>query len=168
MYALVIVLVASARLLPHPPDFTPVGALGLFAGARASGKYAWLVPVAALLVSDALIGFYSPVVMACVYGGFAVTAGLGGVLLRRRQSAVRVGLGALVGSLAFFTLSNFGCWLAGMYPHTLGGLARCYVMALPFYRNSLLGDLIWSAALFGTYDVAGAWAARRHASRARL
>jgi hypothetical protein len=161
MFYILILLCAASRLLPHPPNFTPIGALALFAGAYANGRSAWAFPLAALLISDSLLGFYNPLVMAFVYGGFAIGGLLGRRFLRERRSAARIGALAITNSIAFFVISNFGVWVVGMYSHTWEGLAHCYVMAIPFFRNTLLGDLFYTAALFGLYESARTWAARR-------
>lgn len=153
VYALV-VLAALSRLVPHPANVAPLGALGLFAGATLSRRFGWLVPLGALLLSDAFLGFYNPLLMAFVYGGFAVGGLLGKWFLREKRTPQRLLACSLLNATAFFVLSNFGCWVIGMYPHTLSGLTQCYVMALPFFRNTLLGDLFYTVALFGLYALA--------------
>jgi hypothetical protein len=172
MFYALIVLAAASRLLPHPINFAPIGALGLFAGAYLNRRGTWAVPLLALLVSDAVLGFYHPMLMAFVYGGFAVGGLLGRRFLHERRTPVRLGLCALAGSAAFFLLSNFGVWVcggclgAGLYPRTWSGLVTCYTMALPFFRNTVLGDLFYTAALFGGYEAVQQWAARRRALQA--
>jgi ABC-type transport system involved in cytochrome c biogenesis permease subunit len=146
-----IVLAAASRLLPHPPNFAPVAAIGLFAGAHTSRRAGWLVPFAALLASDALLGFYSPVGMLWNYLAFAACLLLGSGFLARRRSALRLGGAVLTSSVAFFAISNFGMWASGYYPRTLAGLVECYVAALPFFRNTLASDVLYSAVLFGGY-----------------
>jgi hypothetical protein len=154
MLYLLVVLAALSRLLPHPANFAPIGALGLFVGATFPRRAAWLVPLTALLISDLFIGFYSPLLMVFVYGGFAVGGLLGRRFLSERRTPGRVLACSLINATSFFILSNFGCWVVGMYPRTLSGLAQCYIMALPFFRNTLLGDLFYTAALFGLYALA--------------
>ena len=146
-----IVLAAASRLLPHPPNFAPVAAIGLFAGAHTSRRAGWLVPFAALLASDALLGFYSPVGMLWNYLAFAACLLLGSGFLARRRSALRLGGAVLTSSVAFFVISNFGMWASGYYPRTAAGLVECYVAALPFFRNTLTSDVLYSAVLFGGY-----------------
>ena len=154
MFYAIIALAAFSRLVPHPLNFAPIGALGLFAGSYLDRRWAWVVPLAALLLSDAVLGFYSPLLMLFVYGGFAAGALLGHRFLRESRTPLRILGCSLASASAFFLLSNFGCWVVGMYPHTLTGLTQCYAMALPFFGNSLLGDLFYSTALFSLYALA--------------
>jgi len=150
MVVVLILLAVAARLLPHAPNFTPIAALGLFAGAMFGRRAGWLVPFAALLLSDAIIGFYSPMGMFWNYLGFAACLLLGSGLLARSRSLARLGGAALGSSLVFFALSNFGMWASGYYPRTLAGLGACYAAGLPFLRNTVASDLVYTAALFGT------------------
>ena len=155
MVFVLIVLAAASRLLPHPPNFAPVAAIGLFAGAHTNRKAGWLLPLAALLASDAVLGFYHPVGMLWNYIAFAACLLLGsGWLAKQRsftRSVVNIVGAVLSSSLAFFVLSNFGMWASGYYPRTWAGLVECYVAALPFFRNTLASDVVYSAALFGGY-----------------
>lgn len=151
---------ALARLLPHWPNFTPVGALALFGGAYFLSRGAALaVPLSAMLISDVILGITrdgavlwrtQPVVYAC----FTATV-LIGMLLRNRRTIVTVPAAAVTSSVLFFTVTNFGYWYAEtLYPHTASGLMASYVAALPFFRNMLLGDLFYSAMLFGCFELA--------------
>ena len=149
MVVLLIVLAVASRLLPHAPNFTPVAAIGLFAGATLGRRAAWLVPLAALLVSDAFLGFYHPMSMFWNYLGFGACLLLGSGLLGRSRSLPRLGGATLASSLAFFALSNFGMWASGYYPRTLAGLGQCYAAGLPFLRNTVASDVLFTAALFG-------------------
>lgn len=155
---LLVILAALSRLVPHPPNFTPIGALGLFAGAYIAMRRYWLVPLAALLISDILIGFYHPATMLSVYLAFIFCAVLGRIVLLEKRNVFRVGATTLSASVIFFIVSNFGDWLSGInYPVTWEGLVTCYVMAIPFFGNTVLGDLFYVALLFGTYEMARAW-----------
>lgn len=166
MVYVLILAAAASRLAPHPANFAPIGALGLFAGATLDRRGAWAVPLAALLLSDAALGFYNPALMAFVYAGFAMGGLLGRRFLRADRGWGRLGVCSVASATAFFALSNFGCWVVGMYPHTWEGLARCYVMALPFFRNTLLGDLVYMFGLFGAYALVQQRAAKRQALHA--
>jgi hypothetical protein len=144
-----------ARLAPHAPNFTPLAASALFAGAvLGSRPLALAVPLAAMLVSDLVLGYHDWIVMGAVYGALALPALLG--MWARARSAVMLAPLALGSSLFFFASTNFAVWASsGMYAADLDGLVHCYVAALPFLRNTVLGDMFWTALLFG-----GWWSAR--------
>jgi len=141
---------AASRLLPHPPNFTPIAAIALFGGASFyDRRVAFLVPLAAMLLSDLVIGFHR--LMPLVYGSFALTVLLGFWLRRRRTPQTVLGV-ALASSAVFFAITNFGVWAMGsLYPHTLEGLIAAYVAAIPFFRNTVLGDLCYASVLFGGF-----------------
>jgi hypothetical protein len=152
---------AAMRLLPHPPNMTPIAAMALFGGAYfAAKRTAFLVPLAAMYLSDLALGFFvydfgwfHPF-MPFVYASFAVTVCLG-LLIRRRLNLLTVGGAALTSSVLFFIVTNFGVWLVGnLYPKTLAGLVSCYVAAIPFFRNTLAGDAIYTLVLFGGFALA--------------
>ncbi|HEX8168562.1 MAG TPA: DUF6580 family putative transport protein [Beijerinckiaceae bacterium] len=142
------------RLAPHPWNVTPLGAMFLFSGAMVKNKPAsLLVPLAALVVSDAAVdmllyggrySWFSPF----TWGAFLAVAMIGW-LLRPNAGALRVAGASLAGSATFFLISNFGVWAQGHYTPDLQGLVECYVAAIPFLRNTLLGDLGYAALLFG-------------------
>jgi hypothetical protein len=148
-----IVTAAALRLVPHPPNFSPIGAMALFSGAYLGRRWlAFAAPLAAMLLSDAVLGFYDG--FWITYLAVALIALLGSLALQRR-TALRIGLAAVAGSVLFFLVSNFGTWsLSGMYPHSGAGLAACYVAAIPFFQNTLAGDLFYTALLFGGFRVA--------------
>jgi hypothetical protein len=155
---------AAFRLVPHPPNFTPIGAMALFSGAYLGRRgLALLAPLAAMTLSDAVIGFYSGFWMT--YLAVALIVVLGSLALSR-VSVLRVGVAAIASSVLFFLVSNFGTWaLSGMYPHTIAGLSACYVAAIPFFQNTVAGDLFYATLLFGGFKVAELLAPslRRHA-----
>lgn len=167
IFILILIIAAVfSRLIPHPLNFTPIGALGLFAGAYIVDKRVWLLPIAALLISDFFIGFYEPVAMLFVYIGFASSAFIGRLLLSEKRTSVRLGGAALSSATIFFILSNFGTWLAGsLYPMSIAGLIECYVMAIPFYGNTLLGDLFYVVVLFGIFEASQTWTRRRNVTQ---
>lgn len=152
----IILVTALSRLLPHPYNFTPVAALALFGAATFERKWLGLViPLAAMFLSDLLIGFHSG--MASVYGSFALIWGLGLVLLRK-ITVTRVAGAALLSSALFFLVTNFAVWYgSSFYPQTPQGLLTCYVAGLAFYNgqsfflNAVLGDLTFCTLLFGSY-----------------
>lgn len=141
------------RLLPHPANLAPVGAIALFGGAILPRKLGWWLPVAVMMVSDLLfLGAYSGIVFTWI--GFLLV-GLFGMTLRGQNNWLRVPVGVLGASVIFFIVSNFGVWLQGqMYAHTWAGLVQCYEMALPFFRNTFFGDFLYSWLLFGAYALA--------------
>ena len=126
----------------------------MFRGAHFSRKWlAFVIPLSALLLSDVVLGFYRQ--MWIVYGSFCVIASIG-LLLRRRIGAFPVVAGAsLVSSLLFFFLTNLGIWKFGsLYPKTSEGLVTCFVAALPFLQNTILGDGFYAILLFGALRIA--------------
>lgn len=140
------------RLLPHPANLAPVGAIALFGGAVLPRKLGWWLPLATMAISDYLIGFYDGILFT--WAAFLLV-GLFGMSLRNSSNWFRVPFGALGSGIIFFAISNFGVWLqGGLYSRTWAGLAECYTMALPFFRNTLLGDLLYGAILFGVYALA--------------
>ena len=150
-----ILAAAALRLVPHPPNFTPIGAMALFSGAylgRRTTVLAFAAPLTAMVLSDAVLGFYSG--FWITYVAVAAIVLIGSLALVRR-SAIRIGFAAVAGSIAFFLISNFGTWaLSGMYAHTSAGLAACYVAAVPFFQNTVAGDLFYAALLFGGFALA--------------
>ncbi len=146
-------LIAAAtllRLAPHPPNFQPIDALALFGGAVLPGWSGFVVPLGAVALSDALLGFYGAV-MLWVYASYVLMIILGRLVLRRR-SMVRIAGAAVASAILFYLVTDFGEWMGPLYPHTLGGLAASYIAAIPFLRSSVLSDLVYSFALFGIYD----------------
>lgn len=148
---LMVSVAAFSRLIPHPWNFTAVGAMALFGGAYfPSKKQSLFIPIAALIVSDLILGFHST--MLFVYGAFMLTV-LVGWALRDERTALKIGTLSLVTSALFFLISNFGVWVTqAMYPMTSAGLVQCYVAAIPFLENQVLGDLFFSAILFGAFE----------------
>src|SRR4051794_18262014 len=148
-----IAVAAALRLVPHPPNFSPIDAMALFSGAYLGRRaLAFAAPIGALLFSDAVLGFYHG--MPTVYATVALIVLLG-TIAQNRISAPRVGGLAVAGSIIFFLVTNFGMWLwSGIYPRTLMGLEACFVAAIPFFQNTLAGDLFYTALLFGGFKLA--------------
>ena len=144
---------AALRLVPHPPNFSPIDAMALFSGAYLGRRaLAFAAPLAALLLSDLVLGFYAG--MDFVYASVALVVLIGWALSGRR-TPLRVGLAALAGAIAFFAVTNFGMWLfSGFYPLTIAGLEACYVAAIPFFQNTVAGDLFYAIILFGGFALA--------------
>ena len=149
---------AAIRLVPHEPNFTPIGAMALFGGTYLVNKrLALILPLVTMLVSDLLIqlvsqnGFHSSMVF--VYGSFVLIAMLG-FLLRKRVQRQTIMVASLVGSLIFFFVSNFGTWITtGIYPLSGTGLVECYIAGIPFFKGTVMGDLFYNLILFGSFSI---------------
>ena len=147
-----VVVGASARLLPHPWNFTPMMAIGLFAGSHARKlSTGVLATLFALALSDAVLGFYPG--FWYVYGAALIPVLLGR-LIRNRSGAVVIAAAVFVSSFSFFLITNSVAWATdGLYPLTIGGLSECYLAGIPFYRNQVLGDAVYTVAIFGGYAI---------------
>ena len=147
-----ILIGAGLRMLPHPDNFTPVTAIALFSGVVLPPSIALTLPLIVMISTDLIIGPHP--LFWLVWGAFSLVSLLG-VWLRGNSKPRTVIFGTVAGSVLFFVLTNLGVFLfENMYPHTREGLARCFTMALPFFRNSLLGDLFYSAVFFGIFATA--------------
>ena len=134
-----VILVVLVRLIPHPPNFTPIIALALFGGSTFKNKWIGiLLPIMAMIISDLYLGFYS--ISTWVYGSLLLISILGTVWREIKITNI------FISSLIFFTITNFGVWLSG-YPKTIEGFLLCYTMALPFFINSILGTVFFSYLL---------------------
>ncbi len=150
---ILIALGVSARLLPHPANFAPIAAIALFSGLYLPKRFAIIVPAAALLLSDIVLGFYTWQVVVSVYACFALT-GIMGLYLAKQKNFATIALGTILASVIFFLVTNWAVWAFGtMYPHTTSGLMQSYIMALPFFRNSLLGDIFYTTVLVGSMEL---------------
>jgi hypothetical protein len=160
---------AVFRVLPHPPNFTPVAAAALFAGYFVSRRsMAIAVPLVAMALSDLVIGTYESGVMIAVYGCMVMPVFLSAAL-RGRLLAARVIGCSLISSCLFFLVTNFAVWKFGwMYGPDMSELLRCYVAGLPFFKYTLGGDLLWSIGLFGCCGlvsrIAAGWFAKPQAA----
>ncbi len=156
-----ILFAAFFRLIPHPPNFTPLTAIALFGGSVFNRKLiAFLVPFLAMFLSDIIIGFH-PTIWA-VYLSFGLIV-IVGIFLKSRFSFKNLMLATFVSSFLFYLITNFAVWLtSGMYSHNIEGLLQCYILGLPFYRTttieffaySLIGDLTFTLSIFGAYKLA--------------
>jgi len=159
----VIIAGAAMRLVPHWPNFTPVAAIALFGGAYLGKKYlAFLIPLAAMFISDLLLGFHNT--MPAVYISFVITVVLGMVMLRNPKIMNIIGA-SVSSTILFFLITNFAAWLGSpMYPQTFAGLMESYVAGLAFFNNgtlgisflmnSLIGDLFYTGLFFGVFYLA--------------
>ena len=145
-----IIIGVSLRLLPHPANFAPITAIALFGGAVLPRRYGLWVPLAAMVVSDWFIGFHSLILVT--WGCYLLIA----LAASRWMNNLRNGVLLILGSsVFFFSVTNFAVWAtSGMYARTWSGLIECYTLALPFFRNSLLSDVFYTAVLFGAFALA--------------
>jgi hypothetical protein len=151
IYVVLTMIVAGAmmRLIPHWPNFTPIAAIALFGGTFLKRKdLAFLVPVAAMLLSDLIIGFHST--MLPVYLSFLAIVAFG-LILQRRLTVVNTLTASLAASVLFYLVTNFASWSSGImpYPMNVAGLMQSYIAGLPFLFNGVLGDLFYTSVLFG-------------------
>lgn len=158
---ILITLGIAARFLPHPANFAPIGAIAIFSGIYLPKKWALVLPLAALFFSDLFIGFYAWPIMLSVYASFIIMAVIGLAVRKYKNIGTILG-GTILGSVIFYLVTNGAVWAFGsLYPHTAAGLAQSYYMAIPFFKNSLLGDLFYTGALVGAYEAGLALLYRR-------
>lgn len=155
-----VVAAATTRVLRHfgfihlPPNVAPIAALAMFGGTYLPRRLAFVLPIGAMFISDALIGFYHPGIMASVYMSFLGSMLLG-LWIRKRKSLATIAGASLLGSVGFFLVTNAAVWVFGsLYPQTGGGLLAAYMAGLPFFRNTLLGDLGFVGFMFGMFELA--------------
>jgi len=146
--ALIMLLAALSRLIPHPPNFTPLIAIALFSGFYAANKtLIYGLPIATMLISDLFLGFYS--ISIFVYLSFLLISFFG--TFSKNPGAVKIVSAILLGSVSFFIITNFGVWVLGGYPRNLAGLLRCYIVAIPFFKNTLMGSFFYSTIMILCY-----------------
>lgn len=146
----IILLAVMTRFIPHLPNFVPITAIALFSGCYFSRFWRYLIPLSAMLLSDIFLGFsdvtlyvYLAMVLAVIFGQ----------LLQNKTDFKNVFLFTLASSFSFFLITNFGVWMAGWYGYGLTGLLKCFVLAIPFFRYSLAGDLFYVLVTFGAYKL---------------
>lgn len=162
---------ALGRLVPHAPNVTPLGGSCLFAGSRIPGFWAYALPLAVMIATDPLAWFGHGYTLASpvIYGCFLINVWIGRRMLRN-VTPTRVGAAAFLCSLQFFVFTNFALWAGAAVRHNpiysadLSGLLRCYTLALPFWGRTLAGDLLFSGALFGMYELLSRRVARANAT----
>jgi hypothetical protein len=149
----IIIAGAALRLVPHYPNFTPIAAIALFGGAYFTNKkLAVIVPFAAMLLSDLVLGYHST--FLAVYISFALIVAIG-FSLQKKRTVSRILIASVSSSALFFAITNFAFWATGaMYPMSLAGLGECYVAAIPFFQNTLIGDLVYTGVFFGAFELA--------------
>ena len=145
---LVIILGFLSRIVLHTPNFTPILSLALFGGAYLKGRQAIWVPLVLMALSDAVLGFHDT--MVYTWGSILVIS-LVGLWLRNHKNWVNVLSTSLLSSIIFFVVTNFGAYLS-LYPHTWSGLQQCYILAIPFYRSTVVSTMAYSLVLFSVLE----------------
>lgn len=167
----VIVVAALLRLVPHLPNFAPIGAMALFGGVCLSKKYSITVVISTLLLSDYLLLYINPFspnwinfqtlypptalihsTTSFVYGSFLVNILIGWLIVKRKSVPTLIA-GSLFASIQFFLITNFGVWAMGAYSRGVEGLLQSYMMGLPFFKYTIAGDLFYTALFFGGYEI---------------
>lgn len=168
---LIIFSAVLIRLFPHAPNFAPIAAMALFGGTYLNKKVSLFIVFATMLISDYLLlyfhpfsshlvnfsKFYSPLSMfhsttLFVYGSFFVVA-LIGIWLQSHKNFKNILAASLFSSILFFLMTNFGVWAQGAYSRDITGLWQSYVMGIPFFRYTLIGDLLYVGLFFGTFEL---------------
>lgn len=144
-FIFLLILVATiSRLIPHPPNFTPITAIALFSITKLDNKFlATLIPLLCLYLSDIFLGFFT--INIFVYLSFTLISLLGYYIRKINLYSV------FLSSLLFFIISNFGVWILG-YPKTIEGFFLCYFNAIPFFGYTILGDLFYCYLIKFVYD----------------
>jgi len=159
--SVLILAAAMFRILPHPANVTPLAAMALAGGVYLDRRFALIIPLAAMAISDLLLGFHAT--MPFVYGSFLLIGAVGFWLRSHKTIAMTAGA-TVVSSVLFFVVTNFGVWMTGGgwgYPMTFDGLVTCYAAAIPFFRNTIIGDVVGVAVLFGLFEIAERWLGAR-------
>ena len=149
---MIVAVLSLSRLIPHPPNFTPILGMAVFSGAIISKRYiAYLVPLAAMLLSDLYLGFHAS--MPIIYFSIAVCV-LIGTIIESRVSILNSFLSISLGVLLFFLITNFMVWYgSGMYELSISGLMTCYLMGLPFLQNTFISSILYGMGAFLIYDI---------------
>lgn len=146
-----ITIAILTRILPHAPNFTAVGAMVIFSSILMPFEYSFMTVMTTLVISDYFIGFYP--ILPWVYGSYLLIMILT-LVIKKTFNYKRIIVLSLSSSILFYVITNCGVWVTtSMYPKTLSGLIECYYMAIPFFRNSLLGDIIYSSIFYGVYYI---------------
>lgn len=146
-------LIIVSRLIPHAANFSPIFALGLFVGFLSNDWRYKLLPIIALFISDLFLGFYQPGVMLTVYFSLLITIFLGNSLQKKYSYFSAINM-SLISALFFFAFTNWAVWFFGTwYSADLSGLQQSYLLAIPFFKNTLLSNFVYSAFFFGAYQI---------------
>ena len=149
--AILAVIGVLARLLPHPANFTTMGGSVVFSGSKIPRPINYLLPLAVMFITDMFLGFHKTMIF--VYGSFILGIFIAEKLLKGKPSYSRIAAVCLANSTIFFVVTNFGVWLVGsLYPRTIAGLVQCFIMAVPFWRGTILGDLVFGVGFIAVYQ----------------
>ena len=148
----IIFLVSLTRIFPHPPNFTPILALAIFGGAYLPNRITAIsLPIISMFISDLIIGFHSQIFT--VYATIILLSILGHLM--KTKNFKNFAITGFTGSLIFFIITNFSVWLGGsLYPLTIDGIIQCYIMAIPFFHNTLISTMLFLTILFFGYTFA--------------
>lgn len=141
LFIVTLILLGSSRFLPHPPNFTNLIALSFYVPLIFGRKYISLV-FFSFIITDFFIGFHKTIFftwISIIIIGYMSTL-LKGMIKDRIK-------GVFLSMIVFFVLSNFGVWLSGMYTYNIEGLINCYIMAIPFFGNTILSTIIYSTII---------------------
>jgi len=151
MLALALVIIGVLfRFIPHLSNFSPLMAIALFGGVYLNKRYALVLPLALMGLTDIVLGIHN--VALFNYAAILIIAMIG-MKVRERKNARTVMTGSLASASIFFVVSNFGVWLMGWYPPTMNGLVTCYTVAIPFFRMTLASTVVFSVVFFGAYEL---------------
>lgn len=158
-FALFLFLGVISRLIDHPANFTPIGALIIFYGAKKGSFNAALLAISIMVISDVLLGFSFASIF--VYTGFVIYA-LTAKLYKTKFGIITA---PVISSIIFFVVTNFGVWLGPWYEHNIEGLMKCFTLAIPFYRNTVLGDIVFIFLIYLAYQTIGESKYKKHINK---
>ena len=140
-------ILALGRIIPHPPNFTPILATAIYTPYMVNDKWiAVLIPLSAMFIADIIIGFHP--YMLWVYGAIGLSTLISSWSMRFNKKYIQLGVMAILSSILFFIITNFAVWIIwDYYPKTIDGLIICYIKAIPFFQNTLLGTMIYTALI---------------------
>jgi len=141
------IILALGRIIPHPPNFTPILATAIYTPYMVNDKWiAVLIPLSAMFIADIIIGFHP--YMLWVYGAIGLSTLISNWSMRFNKKYIQLGVMAILSSILFFIITNFAVWaIWDYYPKTIDGLIICYIKAIPFFQNTLLGTIIYTAII---------------------